>query len=144
MSTIIKVRNGFTLVEVLFVLTILSILLLFTPKPNLTSLNNIHVQQFFKVLQSDVLYAQTLTPTSKYNIRIRFYADKYVVYDDNIILETRNYPKGLSVDTRTNDTFEFSNAGTIKNPRAIIFATKDVEYRIVFPFGKGRFYIHEN
>lgn len=136
-------KNGFTLIEMLFVLGILSVLLLVTVPLNIQTLDKQRTKQFLDTFEFDVLYIQSLTSTSDESepIRIRFHDDHYKIRQGRKTLTIRSYPSGLTLDKRTGDTITFSNSGTILDPRTLKVKANDGDYHIVFPLGKGRCYI---
>lgn len=141
-----KNKNGFTLIEMLFTLAILSILiLLFVPSFNKT-VQNQQVNQFLHVLQSDVLYMQNLSTGNKSDIRMIFNENHYVVtnYLSNDIFIERQYPNDVTIQTRTINYVSFNDKGTIRYPGTIQIKSRHKNYRVIFPLGKGRFYIDES
>ncbi|MGM8213491.1 competence type IV pilus minor pilin ComGD [Virgibacillus sp. W0430] len=138
-------RSGFTLVEMLFVLTIL-LLILSTSVPIVTSaINKQQVKQFVNVFQSDLLYLQNQSTGNKDDIRLIFKDDHYFVknYNTKRTLFQRSYTKNMAIDTRTINYIAFNDKGTLKYPGVIYIKTDYKDYRLVFPLGKGRNYIDE-
>lgn len=139
-------KNGFTLIEMLFILAILSILiLLFIPAFN-HSIQNHQVNQFLYVLHSDVLFMQNLSTGNKTDIRMIFKDNHYIVsnYLTNDIYLERKYPNELTIETRTLNYVSFNDKGSIRYPGTIQIKSAHKNYRLVFPLGKGRFYIDES
>ncbi|MBM7597973.1 competence protein ComGD [Virgibacillus halotolerans] len=135
-------NNAFTLLEVLFAMGILSLLLFISIPLNLTTLEKQQIEQFFKTFESDVLYIQNSSITTDEIIYLRFLDDRYILRKANgNSMATRNYPKGLKIDSRTKPDIVFHETGTIINPRTIKVTTNNGTYHIVFPLGKGRCYI---
>ena len=135
-------KNGFTLLEVLFTLGVLSILLFISVPISFSTLEKQQIQQFFNTFEFDVLYIQHLSTTSDEFIKIRFYEDHYKVYKGSKEkLAIRNYPDGLQVDRRVNPEISFYVSGIVEKPGTIKVTTNDGTYHIVFPLGKGRCYI---
>lgn len=137
-------NNGFTLLEMLFVLSITSVILFLIPPFNHHIAESLKKEQFFTIFQSDVLYIQQMRSTTESTIRIRFFNDYYAVYQEDSRIIKRDYPRGWNVDTRGERNLEFKRFGTLLSPRTIVFKTKQKnEYHLIFPLGKGRFYIVE-
>lgn len=135
-------KNGFTLLEMLFVLGILSILLFISIPLNIATLEKQQIEQFFNTFESDVLYIQSTTTSSNKPVKIRFMEDRYKIRQSNHApLAIRNYPEGLKMDWRKKPYLVFNETGTVINPRTIKVTTKQGTYNIVFPLGKGRCYI---
>lgn len=135
-------RNGFTLLEMLFALGVLSILVFISIPLNIATLEKRQIEQFFHTFESDVLYIQNLTSSSKEPVKIRFMKDQYKIRKSNHApLAIRHYPEGLKMDWRKKPDLVFKESGTVINPRTIKVTTKHGTYNIVFPLGKGRCYI---
>jgi|SRR5690625_1524632 len=139
-----KQRNGFTLIEMLFALTIISVLTLLVV-PNLYKLaQKQQTNKFFDVLEADVFYVQNQAIGTSVNSRIVFSSDHYSILNNQNSEEIkRYYPKHLSNRIKINHRIWFSNLGTIINPTTLIFEDQDTSYWVIFPLGKGRFYIEE-
>lgn len=135
-------RNGFTLIEMLLVLTVLSILISLALPAHSSSLTKQQENQFIEVLQNDVLLIQNQASiTSKERMYIRFYDDHYLVlHGRNPSYAKRDYPDGWSLLT-SNRILEFHLNGTVLSPRTFIMHSKKERIALVFPLGKGRFYI---
>ena len=141
----LKYNHGFTLLEVLFVLAIFSIIMVIFPPFQFESIEKQKDKQFLDTLKIDVLYVQNMSYlTTGEEIFIRFYKDNYKVFQDNEIIAEQVYPAGWTVDYRQNSDIRFNGKGTFLYPRTIHIKTTYSEYRIVFQFGKGRFYIAES
>ncbi|WP_217586699.1 competence type IV pilus minor pilin ComGD [Lentibacillus saliphilus] len=133
-----QTQRGFTLLEMLIVLAIFSIILLLIPPIHIERLHIQQEEQFFSVLQSDLLYTQVLASTHpEHLVRLTFIASdqKYIlVMGSNIILE-RSLP-GDWIDH--NHEIVFAKSGVVKQPASFVLTTPSNSYKIVFPFGKGR------
>ncbi|UJL44839.1 prepilin-type N-terminal cleavage/methylation domain-containing protein [Virgibacillus sp. NKC19-16] len=140
-----KKQSGFTLVELLLVLSILSILLLLSVPLNISGLQKHQDKQFLETFQYDVLYIQNLaaTTTDDKRVYIRFHNDRYEIIVERKTLETRYYPDGWEVDPRAMGELSFKSTGTIRQPGRIKMTSKHDTYFVVFPLGKGRGYVVE-
>jgi|SRR5690625_1960997 len=136
-------ENGFTLIEMLFILLILSLLMVIAV-PNLFSLlKKLETNNFFHMLDADIFYIQNEAMDTQNNVRIIFREDAYVIrnlYSDEDII--RYYPDNLSYDL-VNNRIMFNKNGTILGPTRYRFFDKNNTYEIVFPLGKGRHYIEK-
>ncbi|MGM8365122.1 competence type IV pilus minor pilin ComGD [Virgibacillus sp. W0181] len=137
--------NGFTLIELLFVLVILSIIVTITVPPIFSTLKKQEAEQLMTVFRSDVQFMQNKSIGSKDDIRMIFKSDHYVVTDymTNNVLVKRSLPDHISIDPRTLDYVSFNDKGSIRYPGVVYIETAHIDYRLVFPLGKGRFYIDE-
>jgi len=134
---------GFTLVEMLFVLAIVSILLLLSLPLHTNSIEKVETDQFLELLEVDMLTNQNLRTTTRDNIRIRFYDDYYALIHGANTVVTRRFPPNTKINTYGKDIFSFNKNGTFIDPRTVNITLNKQEYNLVFPLGKGRFYISE-
>ncbi|WP_449355721.1 competence type IV pilus minor pilin ComGD [Virgibacillus natechei] len=140
-----KKQSGFTLVELLLVLSILSILLLLSVPLNISGLQKHQDNQFLETFQYDVLYIQHLATTTTDDKRayIKFNNANYEIVENRKTLETRYYPDGWEVDPWAKKELSFKSTGTIRQPGKIKMTSKNNTYFVVFPLGKGRGYVVE-
>ncbi|MGY0692929.1 competence type IV pilus minor pilin ComGD [Virgibacillus sp. FSP13] len=140
-------KNGFTLLEVIFILGIWSLLILLSLPIQFSLLDKQEAEQFFRTFESDLLYMQNMSFASKDNIRLSIDAEnnRYTIFrHTNEKLIERNIPKEWQIDKRTlQKPISFNEFGTIRNPGRLKIITKKQEYEIIFPLGKGRYYIAE-
>lgn len=137
--------SGFTLLEMLFSLAILMILLTITVPLVFSTIEKQTEKEFFKVFKSDVLFLQNQSIGTNQYYRLVFYDDHYKIIDSSTgeSLVVRTYPNQLTVDGRLLKRISFNARGTIKQPGTMTISTEETTYRIIFPLGKGRFYIDE-
>jgi competence protein ComGD len=140
-----RIPNGFTLLEVLFVLALLSVVLVLLPPFNVDVIEKQQEKQFLHTFQFDVLYVQNMNNLiTNDEVFIRIYEDKYKILRGSAeTIAERTYPPGLVIDSRGNPDISFSSSGTFFYPRTIRITTKHTVYDAVFQLGKGRFYIAE-
>ncbi|GEN87393.1 competence type IV pilus minor pilin ComGD [Oceanobacillus sp. FSL W8-0428] len=141
----LQTERGFTLIETLFALSILSVILLLIPKHQIEQIDKLESRHFLDTLEMDVLYIQNKRSTqeSGKSYILRFYPDNYSILFNYSTEIRREYPPLFSLDTPFPKDIEFSVGGVIKNPQSILISFGEERYRIVFPFGKGRFYVEE-
>lgn len=139
-----KNEEGFTLLEVVFALTIWTILITITVPIVLTNLNEHKEKEFIKILMSDILHVQTISHgTYNKDASIKFNETHYMInYRSNSNNISRPYPKGFNSEERTFNEVSFLN-GTIRKAGTVLLRSEDTNYRIIFPFGKGRGYIEK-
>ena len=139
-------KNGFTLIEMLLTLSILSILFLLTIPVQSDLLTKQQEKQFIELLQQDVLFLQNQSSKHRRDeMYIRFYDDYYSILSwINEPYAHREYPAGWTL-VANNQTrlIRFVQTGTILQPRTLVMYTPSEKIYIVFPLGKGRFYIEK-
>lgn len=139
-----KQMNGFTMVEMLFVLMVLSIFTLLVVPSIIRTIEKQETIHFFDVLDSDIFYIQNQAFGTRHNTRIVFDKEFYVVINDWKTEEIkRYYPKHITYDIKINNRIAFNNNGTIINPTTFKFRDGEKTYQLVLPLGKGRHYIEE-
>lgn len=138
-------NQGFTLLEVLFVLGVWSLLILLSVPLLFKNIDHQVEKQFFDTLESDILLVQTMShgkPTDQSSIT--FNEDAYVVrtFAEHEQVMTRSYPDGWKTDGRSFKKLSFKN-GTIRKPGTILLQSDKFDYRLIFPLGKGRGYVEK-
>lgn len=140
-----RINNGFTMIEVIFVLGVLSILLLLSAPLKVSILDNQKEEQFLTTFQNDILYLQSISYLTEGDIEMEFHATSYSIRDghQNKILLTRSFPADWDFDLRIykNKGISFAPSGAITQPGNILLTTNRAAYKIIFPFGKGRCHI---
>jgi competence protein ComGD len=141
-----KTERGFTLIEVLLVLSIfliVSSIALFTVKPHYQFIEK---TLFFTCLKDDLYYAQQYAISHQRPVHVYFLADehRYIVNDhlnEKMIVE-RSYSKLIKVQEGSLKlSFKFTFDGKIDRFGSIyITIGKDI-YRMTFLLGEGRFYV---
>ncbi|RYG74686.1 prepilin-type N-terminal cleavage/methylation domain-containing protein [Lentibacillus lipolyticus] len=137
-------KNGFTLVEMLLVLSIWSVLILLTVPTQFQVLEHKTEKQFLNTLEMDLLYVQSLSYNSRAVYRLTFPDDHhYEIRKGFTPIVERKVPEGWNVQKRTLPEISFNHQGTIRDPGTFSIETTSSTYNIVCPFGKGRCYIDE-
>ena len=141
-------QKGFTLVELLIVLSTLSILLVIGASFQTNTYNTYQLNRWYQLFDSDVLYMQQQTLLKRNNLYLIIKPDtkSYEIRQGgrgDVVIE-RKIPQNWDVKLYTlSMPLSFSIQGTIKNPGMFQILIDDKEYAIYFPFGKGRSYIVE-
>lgn len=139
-------KNGFTLIEMLFTLSILSILFLLTVPVQSELLGKQQEEQFIETLKQDVLFIQNQSSKhTRDEMYIRFYDNHYSILSGvNKPFAERDYPADWTL-VASNQTrlLRFVQSGTVLQPRTLVMYTPSEKLFIVFPLGKGRFYIEK-
>lgn len=138
----ISVEKGFTLLELLIVLSILSILLLFTTPFTHEMLMKHEEHTFIETFEYDLLHLQSLASVTSDRVRMYVDEDKYHIYkgNRNSLVFRRTIPKGISIDLRMRNNISFDQSGRIRhaNYGGIKINTTQSTYDVIFPLGKGR------
>lgn len=142
MGTCIMTNSkGFTLIELLFVLVIVSTISIFVLPSMYETLTKQQRKHFFQMLENDVFLIQNYSLYSNSNNRILVNKEDYIVRTDSDYI-FRKYPHDFRLINNYN-RIRFSVNGTVYDPTTYIFQDQNGLYKVVFPFGKGRFYIDE-
>jgi len=140
----INKQNGFTFLELLFVLSIISLFILIAHPFHFSILEKHQEKQFLDAFESDILYIQNRALRTNERAEIVFGTDHYKVQVGKIILEEREFPESLEMESRNLLAISFNESGTIRKAGTILFRSNQATYRIVFPLGKGRSYVVES
>ncbi|MFD1038474.1 competence type IV pilus minor pilin ComGD [Virgibacillus byunsanensis] len=138
-----KHQNGFTLLEVIFVLGIWSIIILISAPLNVTIVEKQEEKQFLETFKFDVLYMQNRSLLTNGYIKLTFYEESYAIHEDRKRLIKRDIPSNWQVNKWNLPFLSFDHEGTIRQPGTFNIKTNLTNYLIVCPLGKGRCYIVE-
>lgn len=140
----LKSNRGFTLLEVIFTLSMLSIIVSLSAPIIFSILDSQSEKQFFDLLFSDLLLIQIASHgVNSGKAYVEFEDYSYTVHVDKNGYKRkikRSYPSGWKKDERLFDEISFKN-GTIRKPGTILIQSENTDYRIIFPLGKGRGYV---
>ncbi len=140
--------KGFTLVELLITLTIVLVILHFS----ITQINHVNeeqtFEQFIDTLQRDVFAMQQYTITTREMLSLHFNNSEhyYVIYKSPLEPELirRYYDPNIKLNfTTLENPVRFQLSGNIINPGRILATYFNDKYEIIFPLGKGRFYVQK-
>lgn len=97
---------------------------------------------FIKTFQYDLLYIQSLASLTEEQVKIHFEEDVYKIYrgNRNALLFAREIPDHIEIDMGMRKNISFDRNGRIQNANhgGIKMITKDSNYNVIFPLGKGR------
>ncbi|GGM31641.1 competence protein ComG [Paraliobacillus quinghaiensis] len=141
-------QKGFTLIEILIVLSTLSILLVIGASLQTNTYDTYQLNRWYQLFESDVLYMQQQTLLKRNNLYLIIKPDtkSYEIRQGGRgkVLVERQIPHNWEVKLYTlSMPLSFSIQGTIKEPGMFLIIIDDKEFAIYFPFGKGRSYIVE-
>lgn len=141
-------EKGFTLIETLLVLLLITSLLLISIPNFQRSIHNKNLDYFFEQLEKDLYESQMTAMTEGIIVRVIFSSatNTYTIREEDVITKTRSLPKGLTVGR---GTLELTNLrylpnGNISYAGTIIFRYKNDRHILVFQLVRGRFYIEKN
>ncbi|MCP3025697.1 competence type IV pilus minor pilin ComGD [Halobacillus sp. A5] len=143
-----KHQRGYTLAEVILVLTAFSILtIIFVPLQS-KAIQHIETKQYIAQFKEDVLLAQQLTMTDhpSYWLMIRPAQKDYYLYDyqQKKTIFHREFPPYWKLNLQSLTTpVRFNSQGTLRNPGTMRISSPHTAYKITFPFGKSRVTINE-
>lgn len=138
-------EKGFTLIEVLVVLGInLMIILLIVPFAY-NDLTKTKLDVFFAELKSDVDLVQSHNFQTEDFYKLTFNKSSYKLTkssnNDLILVKEKSYPEGITVEMHDFTSVKYQKNGTIIKPGRVIFREENKKHELIFPFGKGGFYI---
>ncbi|GGA68310.1 competence type IV pilus minor pilin ComGD [Ornithinibacillus halotolerans] len=136
-------QSGFTLIEILVVLSVISIVLLISIPISTSFIERKNEETVLHILEYDLLYLQNQTLGSSYYNRIVLYEDRYVIETSDNKDIIRNLPTGWRINRRQYRSIAFNEYGTIRQAGTIQLISPKNKYNIVFPPGKGRGYIEK-
>ncbi|MRH43137.1 prepilin-type N-terminal cleavage/methylation domain-containing protein [Aquibacillus halophilus] len=143
-----KNAKGFTLLEVLVVLSASLLLLSIGSIIHTNILQNYQKEQFFRLFQSDLLHMQQITFIKREMLYLTIQPDQhnYIIRRAGTgkTIVKRDIPNNWHIQLVTlSMPISYTYSGTIKNPGMFTIKTDDSQYDVYFPFGKGRNYVVE-
>jgi len=137
-------QAAFTLLELLFAVTIVSLITFISVPVGYKLYEQQQIKQFFRVFDADVLFIQNQSLHQSNHYKIVLNTNSYSVSNHDGMIFKRDYPKQISYRNTANNKISFYRHGTIENPGTFFFYVHDgSRYKVVFPFGKGRHYIEK-
>lgn len=144
----LKCNKGFTLLESLLVLMIVSIMSLVL----IVNIQPVHdkkvTQTFFEQFEKDLLYAQQYAMTYQKRVFIAFDHEKHLyriqlnTTGDDLVIRDLNKDFQFTFGTLPK-RFSYTSNGAIDRSGTMLVKYKDKSYRVVFYLGRGRFYVEE-
>ncbi|WP_262372563.1 competence type IV pilus minor pilin ComGD [Sutcliffiella horikoshii] len=146
-----KSNGGYTLLESLLVMTIISVILSVTVL-TLNSTQESYVGEHFnEQLSNDLLFAQQYALSSKNSVYIVFTPNEnyYRIWQGTFQINelvVRKYHSSIRIDTRTmGQRVTYLGNGSINKSGAFaIYVDEKEHYQYVFTLGKGRFYVEKS
>ncbi len=146
-----KTNAGFTLIEMLLVLTIISVCMLLTIASSQTYAEGRKLDYLVRQFREDVLYGQYFAMTRKKSVYIAFYDRdthvEYAIYDTSIYgkaLISRILPEGVTFSLGTlGQLLYYNSTGNINKSGTMFIESGHHKYKVVFLLGRGRFYVEK-
>jgi len=139
--------KGFSLIEMLIVLLILSVVLLLTVPPLQHQTKSMEMDYFLKELEQDLYFYQMTAITNGRTVRFIFSTESssYRVLEGITVIHEREGPSGLTYIPRSLKLNElrFLPNGQIFKAGKIEISFGDKRYNLVFHLIRGRFYFDE-
>ncbi|GEL77342.1 competence type IV pilus minor pilin ComGD [Tenuibacillus multivorans] len=141
-------QAGFTVIEMLIVLTIILMITTFSMNQMVKSTTNDPLEDFLEQLEKDIFMMQQQAMTKQKQLSLLFHLNEhyYMIYDSplNPAILKRDYDHRLQLDlTSINNPLHYRSSGVPINPGSFILTYNEKHYKVTFPFGKGRFYVTE-
>ena len=141
----LRSQRGFTLIEALISLVILSIISLVSFTFVLNLHDYIQLNRVLSVFQADLHHARDfnmmqLDTSERMTIRIYHRENRYVVLIGNSIQVKRKLPNHLSIPHQNAiSNISFNERGNLGAGRTLVFLSRYHERRVVFSVGAGGF-----
>jgi competence protein ComGD len=141
-------EKGFTLVEMMVVLSIVGIISSITFIHFIPVWKEKQKEQFFELFEKDILYAQIYAMSHERQVNLLFNKDNstYYVKESGIgqTMLTRTFIKQITIEHLTlPNPITFLRNGNIQRPGKMYVYIYDKKYSVTFQLGKGRFYVTE-
>lgn len=132
-----KNESGFTLIEMLIVLSLISIFSLLVIPFSKKTMDQIQDKNFLHLLESDILFLQShnLTKSDPYSIYFR--SDDYYFFINGFIFSKRDLPDNW--ESYSGQSIFFDRKGSNRKPQTIYLNNNGRSFKIIFPFGKGSY-----
>ena len=141
----IRNEKGFTLIEALISLVIVSMMSLVSFTFVLNLHDYIRLNQVLAVFQADLHHARDfnmmqLDGSERMVVRIYHNENRYVVLIGNVVYREREFPDHVSVSHQNDiSNISFNERGNLGVGRTFVFSSRYHERRVVFSVGAGGF-----
>ncbi|MGM0874244.1 MAG: competence type IV pilus minor pilin ComGD [Bacillota bacterium] len=141
-------KNGFTLLESMIVLSIVSIMSLVLITNIVPIYHKKVIETFLNQFEKDVLHAQQYAIVNEKLVYVLFLADQnqYMIEanEPEGPLLIRNYHSQVNLEEATlTNRVTFNSNGSIQKSGTMFISYKNSTYKVVFYLGKGRFNIEK-
>ncbi|HLS36183.1 MAG TPA: competence type IV pilus minor pilin ComGD [Bacillota bacterium] len=133
-------EKGFTLLELLFTLSLVSLLLVLLVPIQSNFIKKMEEKAFFDLFHSDVLYIQNIAMTTPEVVSIHFEKNYYYIERGIRRLYKRKIPDSITITNNAMEKISFNYLGVIRYPGSILFNNGEEYIEYICPLGKGRCY----
>ncbi|MCR2820383.1 competence type IV pilus minor pilin ComGD [Lederbergia panacisoli] len=147
METLHKNNKGFTLLEVLIVISVMTIIFSFSFFTLKSFWVMMQKNMFLNQLQSDIYFGHSYALNQKETIIFRFSRinQQYeaVMRDTNKVIIKRKLPASIRIVETNLPSFAITPEGNVSNFGTMVISVNDKRMKITFYIGRGRFLIEE-
>jgi competence protein ComGD len=139
-------QSGFTLIEILLVLTIFMVMSSYSFLQIKPVYEAKKLQSFFQTLENDLLYAQNYAMSHSETVYVYFidqeFHYKVLVGASRREVLRRNYSTNITIpNNNLTSGVNYLSNGNLSKSGTILFDYKGAVYKVTFLLGKGRFYV---
>ncbi|MFC7370415.1 competence type IV pilus minor pilin ComGD [Fictibacillus iocasae] len=138
-------RNGYTFIEMMIVLLVVSIFLGAGVFSLRTFYETVQTRSFLKSLKKDLYFTQQTAVSTESFVSLVFHqGHTYIIRDGVKSLKKVTYPDHVSVEPYSMPlTITYNGRGNISQGGTLVIRANQKRFHLVFQLGKGRFYIDE-
>lgn len=133
-------RNGFTLVEMLFSLFIITVLSVFSLSIGNSKVGNNEIKEIFVEIKSIIEEARVLALSTHTVVSLDI-SNNSIGYQTGTKNRKLELTKGMTFSHIKN--IYFNENGTINQGNHIVIGTKEITNKIIFTVGSGDFYLQQ-
>lgn len=131
-------KSGFTIIEMLFTLSIVIILSLLSFSFTRKTASNEEILDNYEQIKSLIEEARSIALSTHQRVDLIF-TEKNIGYEIPKKRRTVELSRGISFTHIRN--IYFNRNGVINQANHILYGSKDIQYKIVFTLGSGDFYL---
>lgn len=139
-------QKGFTLTEMLLVLSITVFLTSFVPPLVVSLKQELEASIFLQSLQEDLLLAQRWAMTRRTAVTFTYFTNikmYYIRESNGDLIIKRSLPPNISITKGKMNTFNYSFNGMINSFGTMYINVDNEVYRLVINIGRGSFRLYE-
>ncbi|MBS4199657.1 prepilin-type N-terminal cleavage/methylation domain-containing protein [Bacillus sp. FJAT-49732] len=147
MESLTKEQNGFTLLEILIVLSVLTIILSISFFSLKSFWATMQKNMFLNQVQSDIYFAHSYAINREDTILFRFsrisHQYEAVSRDTNKVLINKKLPAAIRIEETNLPSFYITPDGNVSNFGTMMLNVNGKTVKITFYIGRGRFLVEE-